>query len=40
MARRLLGSSLRELDVAGYTGVAARFEKNVLQPVTKCNVLS
>lgn len=40
MARRLLGSSLRELDVAGYTGVAVRFEKNVLQPVTKCNVLS
>lgn len=40
MARRLLGSGLRELDVDGYAGVAARFEESALRRVVGCNILS
>jgi hypothetical protein len=40
MARRLLGSGLRELNVEGYAGVVARFEESVLRHVVICNISS
>lgn len=40
VARRLLRSGLRELDVNGYADVAARFEEGALRPVVGRNVLS
>jgi hypothetical protein len=40
MARRLLGSGLRELSLEGYTGVAARFEEGALRCIVECSVLS
>jgi hypothetical protein len=40
IARRLLDSSLRELNVDGYTVVAARFEEGPLRNIAGCNVLS
>jgi hypothetical protein len=40
IARRLLGSGLRELDLNGYMSVAAKFEAEVLRHLASCNVLS
>lgn len=40
IVRRLLGSSLRDLNADGYTGVVTRFEEGALRWVVGCNVSS